>query len=437
MGRAFGGAAQGAALGSAIAPGIGTAIGAGVGFLGGLFGGGGGKARKQAQEDINAFASSLRRSSLLPLAAAFADLDAQLHDLAKQAAKTGANIQVAVAAVRAEKTRLQMEFDQAQAQIRGGLEAERLRLGGDDAAAATLELQLRNQKEAQEALAQGFSATTREALAQVQALREVALARDLEAQAIEKAAAGLIAESSLAAREASLRGDSLSQARLEADALREQQRAEAEVLRLRGDITEEFFQRLVNVIDGEAKRSVDDFTASLRDQAQAQRDAAQAQRDAETEASGSLAVRALRATGRGSEADLLEQQQRREREIADALGRGFSEAFIEELRRVQGLEQRPVVDMGLAMRGSVQESRTTSVTAITSAQGDTIGSLIFSQVVLLRDLRDDVRVIRTVASRTGGTDSVRLLEGLARTVDAGAGARLSVTNSAAGVRPLA
>lgn len=440
LGRAFGGAAQGAALGSAVAPGVGTIVGGAVGFVGGLFGGGGGRnARKEAQRDIDAFVADLRRAQLGPLEQALGGLTDRFTALRDEAQKTGASFIAATTAFAVERARIQREFEAGQVAIRGGFQAEALRLGGNDAGARTLELQLRNAAELADALKQGFTGTTQLALKEVQALRELALARELDIEAMQNAAKLLSDEASLAAREAGLQGRTADRVRLEAEAQRIQALSQAETLKAQGDITEDFFQRLVNVINGEAKGAVDAFTDSIRAQADAQRKAADDLRQAEQDASGSLQVRLLRATGRSGEAEALQEQQRRDAELADAIAKGFSESFINELKKVQGFEATPTSDplLRFSGSGSVADSRTTSVTAITSAQGDTIGSLMFTSVTLQRDLRDDVRAILSIArsgSRTGpALDSGTIGLG----ADAAAGARLGLINSAFGVRPVA
>lgn len=450
LGRAFGAAAQGAALGSAVAPGIGTAIGAGVGFLGGLFGGDGGAEKRRRQEErdaaraaVRGFVEDIRRAGLDPLSRALDEVSSRFSTVRAEALRVGIPFADAARVAAEEITRLRNEFAAQERQTQQGLRAEILSLSGDEAGGARLELQLRNQREAEQALADGLGLATQGLIEQVGALRESALARQQELDVLRKAAEDAAFEQSLLGREAALRGDALGEARANAEAAAIAQRAEAEELRRTGRIGEGLFVRLSNIIDGEFRQSVERARSALQE-------AARAQDAARVAVEEDLEVRLLRAQGRGAEADDLSRQIERQRELDRLRDQGVGEETLSFAARVQAEEERMrLAGLTGAGGGRLDQIATTAgLTATTETTSLRIDSSLFTIAFLARDIRDDVRAIRNGARSSGGSVSVvfeggasadqsRIIDAVTRAVDVGSSQALAITNSASGVRSLA
>jgi hypothetical protein len=136
----------------------------------------------------------------------------------------------------------------------------------------------------------------------------------------------------LLAREADLADNALEVIRVRMEMQTAQEVRRAEELLAAGTITEELFARLIEILDGEMTRALEDFAAGVEA-------AAAATIRAMDRMSESLDLRELVLEGREAEAALLRLEFQQRRELEEAIAQGLGDDVIDRLRRVQDAER--------------------------------------------------------------------------------------------------
>jgi hypothetical protein len=325
---AIGGAGAGFVLGGP----VGAAIGGVAGGLGGLLGGDGG----QKSRDIEALTEAIKRFAeqarhLTPLQESLDRLEKEYKELLVTAKALGEPTRKIAQAYARQVQEAKDLFAQQEFAFQKGLEVRRLELEGTEAEAATAALALRQAEQIAEAAKQGYGAATTAVLQHVHALEKEKLALDQAVAAIQQKSEAEQFLGDLEARELALVGDKAGAARkrLENQALAAQR--EAEALFAAGTITEDIFDRLTGVINGELNVALEELGTTV-DETGKQINAfvARARED--------LEVRRLVALGLTEEAAARQVVLDQQREINTLIEQGADEATLALAKYVQSLE---------------------------------------------------------------------------------------------------
>lgn len=352
-------------------------------------------------------------------------------------------------AYRDELERLEAELAAAQAAFREDIELRSLIARGLTEEAALRRHELEQQRELDDARRRGFDDATIAALEALHAEEDLAFARQRAAEAAQRESERLSFGADLAAREARLGGDDRGALAIE---LAERSRRELEAAQKlldAGTITQEQFDRLALLLDGEVIRALEDFDKALRDAKQAAFD--------------DLAIRKLMAQGLSKEAEELRLTLRHQREVAEAEELKLGEEFLKELRDVQRLEldalrraDASLASGSAAIDRAAEDEVIRSVTGISATQAQTLVELTRTEIGILRSIDANIRKLKpstttvpsvstnagapTVTSRPGdnfqitvnviggGAGSARAIEqGVVESIDRALETRLSTT----------
>jgi hypothetical protein len=322
----------GAAAGFAVRGPVGAVVGGVLGVASGLFGGDGGQRKKDIEaltEAIKRFAEQARH--LTPLQQTLDNLTKEFNALYAEAKRLGEPTRQIAANYARQVQEAKDAFAQQEFAFQKGLEVRRLELEGTEAEAATAALALRQAEQIAEAAKQGYGAATTAVLQHVHALEKEKLALDQAVAAIQQKSEAEQFLGDLEARELALVGDKAGAARkrLENQALAAQR--EAEALFTAGTITEDIFDRLTGVINGELNVALEELGTTV-DETGKQINAfvARARED--------LEVRRLVALGLTEEAAARQVVLDQQREINTLIEQGADEATLALAKYVQSLE---------------------------------------------------------------------------------------------------
>ena len=234
---------------------------------------------------------------------------------------------------------LKLEYEVMIATNALGLQSRIARSSGDDTKAANLDLTISQMKETFQAIKDGWNAADIATLNYVQQLERETLAKNLVAAATKKAADLALTESSIAARESTLRGDAPEVNRvIMISAEFNQKMADAAAALARGDLTPALFDRLAGVLQGEMAQALKDVAAEATAAAAALAAEVAAAVQARANRMQDLDLRALQATGDTAGAAQLALRIKHEREWREAVAQGADAEELARIKYVHGLE---------------------------------------------------------------------------------------------------